>query len=73
MVLAEQLMPDYSDIQLTPTLQKGFADAWDEIWRITNGTIEVNFPNTVPLGSGNDDSYYLWDDVFFREQENLNF
>jgi len=25
------------------------------------------------LGSGNDDSYYLWDDVFFREQENLNF
>ena len=73
MVLAEKLMPDYSDIQLTPTLQKGFADAWDEIWRITNGTIKVNFPNTVPLGSGNDDSYYLWDDVFFREQEDLNF
>lgn len=73
LVLAEKLLPDYSDIQLTPVLAKSFNGAWNEIWRITNGTIEVNFPNTLPLGSGNDDSYYLWDDVFFRESEKLNF
>ena len=73
LVLAEKLLPDYSDVQLTPVLQKSFADAWNDIWRITNGTIEVNFPNTLPLGSGNDDSYYLWDDIFFRESESLNF
>ena len=73
LALAEKILPDYADIELTPQLQRQFTQAWDDIWRITNGTIEVKFPNTLPLGSGNDDSYYLWDDVFFREQENLNF
>lgn len=73
LALAQKIAPDYSDIEISPRLERAFADAWDDIWRITNGTIEVKFPNTVPLGSGNDDSYYLWDDVFFREQENLNF
>jgi len=73
LALAEKLLPDYSDIQLTPVLAKSFNGAWNEIWRITNGTIEVNFPNTLPLGSGNDDSYYLWDDSFFSESEKLNF
>jgi len=73
LVLAEKILPDYADVQLTPQLQKEFADAWDEIWRITNGTIEVNFPNTLPMGSGNQDSQYLWNDTFFREQEKMNF
>lgn len=73
MVLAEKILPDYVDIALTPQLQKQFNEAWDDIWRVTNGTIEVNFPNTLPLGSGNEDSYYLWDYMFFREQEKPNF
>ena len=73
LALAEKLLTDYADIQLTPVLAKSFNGAWNEIWRITNGTIEVNFPNTLPLGSGNDDSYYLWDDSFFSESEKLNF
>ena len=72
-VLAEKLMSDYADIQLTPSLQKSFVDAWDDIWRVTNGSIVVNFPNTVPLGTGNQDYAYLWDDVFFNEQESPNF
>lgn len=73
MVLAEKVIVDYADIPLTPQLQKQFSEAWDDIWRVTNGTIEVNFPNTLPLGSGNEDSYYLWDYMFFREQETPNF
>ena len=73
LALAEKLLPDYSDIQLTPVLAKSFNGAWNDIWRITNGTIEVNFPNTLPLGSGNDDSYYLWNDSFFSESDKLNF
>jgi hypothetical protein len=73
LVLAEKILPDYSDLQLTPVLAKSFSNAWDDIWRITNGTIEVNFPNTLPLGSGSDDSYYLWNDAFFKESEKPNF
>lgn len=72
-VLAEKLMPDYADIQLTPTLQKMFNDGWEDIWRQTNNTITVNFPNTLPLGTGNQDYAYLWDDVFFNEQQKPNF
>ena len=73
LVLAEKILPDYSDIMLTPQLQKQFADAWSDIWRITNGSIVVNFPNTLPLGTGNQDYAYLWDDVFFNQQESPNF
>ena len=73
LVLAEKILPDYSDIMLTPQLQKQFADAWSDIWRITNGSIVVNFPNTLPSGTGNQDYAYLWDDVFFNEQQAPNF
>lgn len=73
LVLAEKILPDYSDIPLTPQLQKSFANAWDDIWRITNQSIVVNFPNTVPLGSGNQDASYLWDNTFFNESEAPNF
>ena len=58
---------------LNMPVSKSFNGAWNDIWRITNGTIEVNLPNTLPLGSGNDDSYYLWNDSFFSESEKLNF
>ena len=73
LVLAEKLLPDYSDVPLTPQLQKQFADAWDDIWRITNGSIEVNFPSTLPMGSGNQDAYYAWDSAFFNEGQSPNF
>lgn len=73
LVLAEKLMPDYADIQMNPVFQRLFSDAWNDIWRITNGSIVVNFPNTVPLGTGNQDYAYLWDDVFFNEQQAPNF
>ena len=73
LVLAEKIMADYPDIPLTPQLQSQFRDAWNDIWRITNGTITVKFPNTVPIGSGNQDIGYLWDNTFFNETESPNF
>lgn len=73
MVLAEKLLPDYPNVQLTPQLQKGFCTAWDNIWRNVNRDIDVKFPNTLPLGSGNQDSEYIWGDRFFKESESLNF
>jgi len=73
LVLAEKLQPDYPNVQLSPQLAKAFVSAWDDIWRISNGSIVVNFPNTVPQGSGNQDNAYLWGDEFFNQQETPNF
>lgn len=72
-VLAERLIVDYSNMTLSPTLEKQIAQAWNDIWRVTNGSIKVKFPNTLPTGSGNTDGYYLWDYVFFNETSEINF
>jgi hypothetical protein len=58
---------------VSPTLDKQIAQAWNDIWRVTNGTINVKFPDTLPMGSGNTDGYYLWDELFFNETGTLNF
>jgi len=71
LVLAERLLVDYSDISLSPTLQKQIGEAWNNIWRVTNGTIVVQFPNTLPRGIAN--SSYLWDEIFFNESQEQNF
>ena len=72
-VLAERLVVDYADMAVSPTLDKQIAQAWNDIWRVTNGTINVKFPDTLPMGSGNTDGYYLWDELFFNETGTLNF
>lgn len=69
LVLAEKLMPDYPNIQLTPALNKQFLEAWDAIWRAKNGKLDVKFPNTVPRGTGNQGSPYVWDNAFMDGQE----
>ena len=63
-ILAEKMMPDYADIQINPTLSKQVPKAWNNIWRVVNGKIDYSFPSTLPMGSGNQDSY-VWDVTFF--------
>ena len=72
-VLAERLVVDYANLQLSPSLEKQIIQAWNDIWRVTNGDIKVKFPNTLPMGSGNYDGYYLWDSIFFNETSEINF
>ena len=71
LVLAERLLVDYADISLTASLQKQIGEAWNNIWRVTNGNIEVKFPNTLPRGTAN--ATYLWDEYFFNESQEPNF
>lgn len=73
LALAEKIMADYSDLMLTPQLQSSFNKAWDDIWRITNGNLDVKYPDTLPVGSSNQANYYLWNDAFFNQNNNLNF
>lgn len=73
LVLAEKVSVDYEGLVISPMLAKQIANAWDDIYRIKNGSIDVKFPNTLPLGSGNQESQYLWDDTFFDETNGTNF
>lgn len=73
LVLAEKIAVDYEGLIISPMLAKQIASAWDDIYRFKNGSIDVKFPNTLPLGSGNQDSQYLWDDTFFDETNGTNF
>lgn len=72
LVLAEKLLPDYEHIRLTPELNKAIQGAWDSIYRVKNGNMNVQFPNNLMRGTGNQGSPYVWDNTFF-ENEGTNF
>jgi len=67
-ILAQKLMPEYTNVQLTKQLQDDFDSGWEDMRRITNGSLNVKFPNTVPIGSGNQDcNNYLLENEFFND------
>ena len=69
LVLAEKIAPDYEGLIISPTLAKEISKAWDDIYRYRNGKLDVKFPSTLPMGSGNQEADYLWDDDFFAESK----
>lgn len=66
-VLAQRLINHYSDLQMSPILAMEVQKAWNNIWRVANGVIDVKFPGTLPKGSGNNYGY-VWD-TFFSDSE----
>ena len=70
-LLAEKLAPEYTAASITPNLQNEFNEAWRTIYMITNGDLNVAFPNTLPVGSGNQGcNSYLLENRFFNEGSN---
>ena len=69
-ILADSIKAEYPAAALDMTVVD---DAWNDMYRIINGNLNVNFPSTLPLGSGNQWSDYVWDQRFFTDEGKLNF
>ena len=63
-ILASMLAPEYID-NIPIKLEEQIDSAWDSIWRIHNGSLNVQFPGTLPSGSGNHDSGIILEDTEF--------
>jgi len=71
--LAGRMASDYSK-QLSPALVAEISASTDNMLRIISKPLEVEFPDTLPLGSGNhcaDNTY--WDQRFFNANNKENF
>jgi len=71
--LAGRMASDYSK-QLSPALVAEIGASTDNMLRIISKPLDVEFPDTLPLGSGNqcsDDTY--WDQRFFNTNNKENF
>lgn len=69
--LAGRLAPEYGK-QVTPTLAAGISLATDSMLRIISKPLDVKFPDSLPLGSGNQCTDFE-DQRFFPENEAENF
>ena len=69
-ILADSIKAEYPAAALDPSVVE---DAWSDMYRIINGSLDTKYPSTLPLGSGNQWSDYVWDQRFFNEDGKTNF
>lgn len=71
-ILADKIQDDYAASVMTPSLQKNIHEAYNAMYRLVNGKLDVKFPSTLPQGTGNDWNNSNIDERFF-EQDKQNF
>jgi len=71
-ILASIIQDDYAAAVMTPSLQGNINDALASMYRLTNGKLDVQFPSTLPQGTGNEWNNNNVDERFF-EQDKQNF
>lgn len=70
--LALYMAADYS-APIPQTLAQSASDSMKEVLRIFQKPIHVDYPNTLPIGLGNECDYVTVDQKFFREDQSENF
>ncbi len=71
--LALYLAPELG-VEISPTLGIQLDTSITRMLRILSKPLNVKYPSTLPLGSGNDcNNYTIFNDRFFEENEKENF